>query len=374
MAVSPPVPTVLSIAGSDPSGGAGIQGDLKTFAALRVHGCAVVTALTAQNTRVVRSVWPVPADVVAQQLTTLLEDVEVHAVKIGMLADAAIVRAVAGVLRRFPGIPIVLDPVLSASVGGALLEPSAVAALLDELVPLAAVITPNAAEAGALTGEPAPTSLAQAARVAQLIVARGAKAALVTGGHFGGSATSIDVLATPLGVETFTVARIAGDGAHGSGCALSSAIAALLACGRGISLACAEAQQFVARGIRDGQQLGIGHGVQPVHSLGGLWALPVPGHPSPITSTLTMSDATPIVMLSELTCPHCGHRESLTMQTDACLFFHECVACHTVIRPKEGDCCVFCSYGSVVCPPMQDGSSDCCATKASAIPVARSAS
>ena len=365
--MSPSVPTVLSIAGSDPSGGAGIQGDLKTFAALRVHGCAVVTALTAQNTCVVRSVWPVPADVVAQQLATLLEDVEVHAVKIGMLADAAIVRAVAGVLRRFSGIPIVLDPVLRATVGGALLEPSAVAALLDELVPMATVITPNASEAGSLTGEPAPTSLAAAARVAQLIVARGAKAALVTGGHFGGSATSVDVLATPLGVETFTVARIAGDGAHGSGCALSSAIAALLARGRGISLACAEAQQFVASGIRDSQQLGIGHGVQPVHSLGGIWAaLPLVDQPSPINLAATMPDATPIVLLSELTCPHCGHRDRLTMPTDACLFFHECAACHAVMRPKAGDCCVFCSYGSVVCPPMQDGSSDCCAPKASA--------
>jgi hydroxymethylpyrimidine/phosphomethylpyrimidine kinase len=373
--MSPPVPTVLSIAGSDPSGGAGIQGDLKTFAALRVHGCAVVTALTAQNSRVVRNVWPVPADVVAQQLTTLLEDVEVHAVKIGMLADSAIVRAVAGVLRQFPGIPIVLDPVLRASVGGALLEPSAVSALLDELVPMATVITPNTSEAGSLTGEPAPASLAAAGRVAQLMVARGANAALVTGGHFGGSVTSVDVLATPLGVETFTVARIAGGGAHGSGCALSSAIAALLARGYGLSLACAEAQQFVARGIRDGQQPGTSHGVQPIHSLGGMWAaLPLADQPSRITLADIMSDAAPILLRSELTCPHCGHRDSLTMPTDACLFFHECVACHTVMRPRAGDCCVFCSYGSVVCPPMQNGSSDCCATTASAIPLTGPAS
>ena len=282
--MSRPVPAVLSIAGSDPSGGAGIQGDLKTFAALRVHGCAVVTALTAQNTRGVRDVWPVPADVVVQQLTTLFDDVQVHAVKIGMLGHASIVRAVAGVLRRFPGVPVVLDPVLRASAGGALLEPSAVAVLLDELMPLAMVVTPNAVEAGVLMGEPAPTSGEDAARVAQLLVARGAAAALVTGGHLDGGISSVDVLATAHAVETFSVARVAGAGAHGTGCALSSAIAALVARGYGLSAACAEAQQFVARAIRDGQHLGIGHGVQPVHSLGAMWgaALPLTVHPSPV--------------------------------------------------------------------------------------------
>lgn len=282
--MSQPVPTVLSIAGSDPSGGAGIQGDLKTFAALRVHGCAVVTAITAQNTRGVRDVWPVPADVVVQQLTTLLDDVQVHAVKIGMLGDASIVRAVAGVLRHFPDVPIVLDPVLRASAGGTLLAPSAVAVFLDELVPLATLVTPNAAEAGVLTGEPAPTSPEDAGRVAQLLVARGAVAALVTGGHLDGRTTSVDVLATAQTLETFSVARIGGAGAHGTGCALSSAIAALVARGYGLSAACAEAQQFVARAIHAGQHLGIGHGVQPVHPLGALWAaaLPLIDHPPPL--------------------------------------------------------------------------------------------
>lgn len=270
--MSRPVPTVLSIAGSDPSGGAGIQGDLKTFAAFRVHGCAVVTALTAQNSRGVRDVWPVPADVVTQQLTTLLDDVEVHAVKIGMLGNASIIRAVAGVLRGFPSVPIVLDPVLRATAGGTLLEASAVSALLDDLVPLATLVTPNATEAGVLAGEPAPTSTEDAARVAQLIVTRGAAAALVTGGHLDGRTTSVDVLAMERGVEMFSIARVAGGGAHGSGCALSSAIAALLARGYGLSLACAEAQQFVARAIGDGQELGIGRGVQPVHALGAMWA------------------------------------------------------------------------------------------------------
>lgn len=266
------LPTVLSIAGSDPSGGAGIQGDLKTFAAFRVHGCAVVTALTAQNTRGVVDVWPVPADVVSQQLTTLLDDVEVHAVKIGMLGNASIIRAVAAVLRGVPSVPIVLDPVLRASAGGTLLEPSAVSALLDDLMPLATLVTPNATEAGILAGETAPTSTEDAARVAQRLLARGAVAVLVTGGHLNAGATAVDVLATPHAVETFSVARIAGDGAHGSGCALSSSIAALLARGYGVSLACAEAQQFVARAILEGQQMGVGHGVQPVHSLGAMWA------------------------------------------------------------------------------------------------------
>ena len=266
------MPVVLSIAGSDPSGGAGIQGDLKTFAALRVHGCAVLTALTAQNTRGVMRVWPVAPDAVALQLTTLLDDVEVHAVKIGMLADAAIIRVVADVLRGFPSVPIVLDPVFRASAGGTLLEASAVAVLRDYLVPLATVLTPNAMEAGILAGEPAPTSAEAAAQVAQLLVTRGAAAALVTGGHLDGDATSVDVLATAHLVERFSVTHVAGGGAHGSGCALSSAIAALLARGYSLSVACREAQAFVARAIQDGQQLGIGRGVQPVHSLGAMWA------------------------------------------------------------------------------------------------------
>lgn len=284
------VPTILSIAGSDPSGGAGIQGDLKTFAALRVHGCAVVTALTAQNTCGVREVWPVSADVVVRQLTTLLDDVEVHAVKIGMLVNAAIVSAVAGVLHRFPHVPVVLDPVLRATAGGTLLEAAAVGALLDELMPLVTVITPNAAEAGVLAGLPAPTSTDDAAVVAQRLVARGAAAALVTGGHLDGNSTSVDVLATAHGLETFSVLRVAGNGAHGSGCALSSAIAALLARGSDLSSACAEAQQFVARAIRDGAQVGIGHGIQPVHSLGALWAAAsLASHQSP----LAMQPSTP---------------------------------------------------------------------------------
>lgn len=281
------VPVVLSIAGSDPSGGAGIQGDLKTFAALRVHGCAVVTALTAQSTRGVRGVWPVPAQVVVQQLATLLGDVEVDALKIGMLGDESIVRAVAGVLRQHPRLPIVLDPVFRASRGGALLEPSAVTALRDELMSLATVITPNASEAGLLAGDPAPTSPQEAARVAQHLVACGARAALVTGGHLDDASTSTDVLVTASTSETFYVERVEGADAHGTGCALSSAIAALLARGYGLSLACAEAQRFVARAIRDSQQLGIGHGAQPVHSLGALWAdaLPLPDHPGSMTAS-----------------------------------------------------------------------------------------
>ena len=276
------IPTVLSIAGSDPGGGAGIQGDLKTFAALHVHGCAVVTALTAQDTSGVRGVWPVPADVVTHQLVTLLDDVEIHAIKIGMLANVSIVRAVAGVLLRFPGVPVVLDPVLCATAGGTLLEPEAVRVLLDELVPLVTLITPNAAEAGILTGAPAPASPDEAACVAQLLLASGATAALVTGGHLDGHATSVDVLATTHALESFSVTRIAGGGAHGSGCALSSAIAALLAHGSTLALACAEAQRFVAQAIRDSGQLGIGHGVQPVHSLGAMWAAAssLPAQPS----------------------------------------------------------------------------------------------
>jgi len=259
------VPSVLSIAGSDPSGGAGIQGDLKTFAALGVYGCAVPTALTAQSTRGVREVLPVPAPFVTRQLETLLDDVEVAAVKIGMLGDAAVVRAVAAALRRYAPPHVVLDPVLRASAGGVLLDDDGLAALRDELLPLVDLVTPNAVEAGALLGAAPPRTGEDAGHAALGIVALGTGAALVTGGHLHDPTTCVDVLATRAGLHAFRTARVEGGGAHGTGCALSSAIAALLARGRELPDACAEAQEIVAQAVRDGRQLSVGHGTRPVH-------------------------------------------------------------------------------------------------------------
>lgn len=271
-----PVPNVLSVAGSDPSGGAGIQGDLKTFAALGVYGCAVPTALTAQSTRGVRDVLPVPAAFVTRQLETLLDDVDVHAVKVGMLGDAAVVRAVADVLRRYAPPHVVLDPVLRASAGGAnggaLLDAGGLAALRDELLPLVDLVTPNALEAGALLGVPPPRTADEAGEAARQLVALGARAALVTGGHLDDPVECVDVLcADPLApggaLHAIRTRRVAGGGAHGTGCALSSAVAALLARGRALPGACAEAQRFVARAVRAGQQLRVGRGVGPVYAV-----------------------------------------------------------------------------------------------------------
>jgi hydroxymethylpyrimidine/phosphomethylpyrimidine kinase len=265
------VPNVLSIAGSDPSGGAGIQADLKTFAALRVHGCAVLTALTAQSTRGVREVMPVPGSFVTRQIETLLDDVEIDAVKIGMLGDASVVRAVASVLRSHALPYVVLDPVLRASAGGTLLDERALGVLRDELLPLVDVVTPNATEAGALLGGAPPQTEHDAVLAADRILKLGARGALVTGGHLIDDSVCVDILATNDGVHAFRTHRVPGQATHGTGCVLSSAIAALLARGRTLPAACAEAQELVAESVSEGERLAVGHGPGPAHVLSRLW-------------------------------------------------------------------------------------------------------
>ena len=267
------VPNVLSIAGSDPSGGAGIQADLKTFAALRVYGCAVITALTAQNTVGIPAVFPVPADFVRRQLDVLFADVTIHAVKIGMLGTAAVIREVADALRTHRPHVVVLDPVLRASTGAPLLDADALGALLDALLPLASVVTPNAQEVGMLLGSTPPRTPAEARTAARALRVRGARAVLVTGGHVGNDAACVDVLDDGASMREFSVPRITGPAStHGTGCTLSSAIAALMARGARLPQACAEAQAFVAASIGQGASLRVGHGVGPVHQLGDLWS------------------------------------------------------------------------------------------------------
>ena len=265
------VPNVLTIAGSDPSGGAGLQGDLKTFAAFHVHGCAVPTALTVQNSLGVHELFAVPADFVVRQLDVLLDDVEVHAVKIGMLGDAAIVAGVCDVLRRRRLPNVVLDPVLTASAGGALLDEAGLAAMRRELLPLVTVVTPNASEAGALLGVRAPTTESDAASAAQALCAQGVRAALVTGGHLSTTTECVDVLCEGGRTHRFRSARVNGGGAHGTGCALSSAIAALLARGYLLAEACGAAQTFVAEAVDARAQLNVGQGTGPLNPLYRLW-------------------------------------------------------------------------------------------------------
>jgi hydroxymethylpyrimidine/phosphomethylpyrimidine kinase len=267
-----PVPNVLSIAGSDPSGGAGVQADLKTFAALGVHGCAALTALTAQNTVEVLATHMVPAHFLRQQLEAVFDDVRVDAVKIGMLGTADTVLAVADALRTYRPPFVVLDPVLRASTGAPLLDRDALHALREELLPLVTVVTPNANEAGVLLDIAAPRSVTEARAAAGLLVARGVRAALVTGGHILDDRLSVDVLHDGQNVYECRIPRVPGISTHGSGCTLSSAIAALLARGLALPRACLKAQQFVGEAIVRASELNVGRGAGPVHQLGALWA------------------------------------------------------------------------------------------------------
>jgi hydroxymethylpyrimidine/phosphomethylpyrimidine kinase len=248
----------LTIAGSDSGGGAGIQADLKTFQQFGVYGTSVIVALTAQNTRGVRAVETVPEAMVAAQLTALAEDLAPHALKTGMLAEAALVRLVAKAIRENGWQPLVVDPVMVASSGQRLLTTEAEDVIRESLVPLAALVTPNLDEAAVLTGRvvhDVPTM----ERAGETLVRFGAAAALVKGGHLGGD-TLTDVLVTPDGIRHFTRTRIPTGSTHGTGCTLSAAIAAGLALGRPLETAVADGLDFVNRAIARAPGLGGGHG------------------------------------------------------------------------------------------------------------------
>jgi len=243
---------VLSVAGSDPSGGAGVQADLKTFEALGVEGCAIPVALTVQNSRGVARVEAVSPQLVAEQLDAVLSDAQVRAVKIGMLASAEIVRAVSDALLTYAPPFTVLDPVIRSTSGAVLLADDGVAAL-QELLSLVTLVTPNAAEAGVLTGLRAPASVAEARVAAKRLRELGARNVLVTGGHIDAAGQVVDVLAGEEGSADFSIPRVVPvlvARTHGTGCRLSSAIAAHVARGSSLAQACAAAQQFVGGWLR----------------------------------------------------------------------------------------------------------------------------
>ena len=265
------IANILSIAGSDPSGGAGIQADLKTFAARGTYGMAVLTALTAQNTRGVSGVHLVPPDFVAAQIAGVFSDIRVDAVKIGMIASAQIAEAVATALSPNRGVPIVLDPVMVAKGGASLLAREAVEALTRRLLPLATVLTPNLPEAAALLGEPEALDRAGMADQASRLLALGPKAVLLKGGHLPG-AESPDVLATPNRLRWFEGVRVLTRNTHGTGCSLSSALAAELGKGRALADAVAAAKGFVAGAVRASDALTVGSGHGPLHHFHALWA------------------------------------------------------------------------------------------------------
>jgi len=256
----------LTIAGSDSSGGAGIQADLKTFSAFGVYGASVITALTAQNTRGVSAVEPVAASFVVAQIEAVLGDLAAGAIKTGMLANAGIVEAVAGALRSGPACPLVVDPVMVATSGDILLAPDAVDAVKRALVPLATIITPNLAEAACLLGASVAGSEAQAVAQAKALLALGCEAVLVKGGHGSGEA-AVDILCDSAGIERFARPRIDTPHTHGTGCTLSAAIAALMAQGAGLREAVGRAKTFVWEALAHGRALGIGKGRGPVDHL-----------------------------------------------------------------------------------------------------------
>lgn len=262
----------LTIAGSDSSGGAGIQADLKTFAALRVYGASVVTALTAQNTRGVQAIHDVPADFVAAQIDSVFADLAVGAVKIGMLSRPETIRAVAEGLRRHaPGIPVVLDPVMVATSGDRLISQEAVETLRGELMPLATVVTPNLPEAAALLDEGQADHENEAVAQGRRLLGRGARAVLIKGGHGEGRESVDHLIAADGTLRRFAAPRIETRNSHGTGCTLSAAVAAGLARGQGLTEAVGGAKTYVTAAIRAADSVPVGHGHGPLHHFYALW-------------------------------------------------------------------------------------------------------
>ncbi len=263
-------PIALTIAGSDSGGGAGIQADLKTFSALGVYGASVITALTAQNTKGVTAVMDASEELVAAQLDAVFDDIAIDAVKIGMLSSSTIIETVAAALRRYEPAHVVLDPVMVATSGDALLQPDAVEALRDVLLPLASIITPNLPEAAALLGRKDHIEVIDLKTVAQDLLALGPGAVLVKGGHLDGEG-SPDLLLDGNGATTFAARRIDSVNTHGTGCTLSSAIAAHLARGLTLRDAVGAAKTYITGTIAAGRDFEIGGGQGPVHHFHKLW-------------------------------------------------------------------------------------------------------
>lgn len=250
---------VLTIAGSDSGGGAGIQADLKTFARFGVYGTSVITAVTAQNTLGVCAWERVTPALVAAQIDAVAEDLRPAAIKSGMLGDGDVVRAVADGIRRHALSPYVLDPVMAATSGDALLTPDAIAAIVGELFPLATLVTPNLDEVGLLLGE-RPADVDAMERAARALVhTLGARAALVKGGHLAGDEL-VDVLFDGTRLRRFAHARVATTSTHGTGCTLSAAITAAMALAVPLENAVELGLEYVHRALLSAPGLGAGHG------------------------------------------------------------------------------------------------------------------
>jgi hydroxymethylpyrimidine/phosphomethylpyrimidine kinase len=264
------IPIALTIAGSDSSGGAGIQADLKTFAAFGVYGASAITALTAQNTTGVSGIHLVPADFVTAQIDAVFGDLDVKAVKIGMVAQLATIDAIVAGLTRWSPEHIVLDPVMVATSGDRLLAADAIEGLRAKLIPRAVLITPNLPEAAALLDEPVAVSEAAIESQGQRLLAMGCAAVLIKGGH-GQGAESTDYLVRGNGTVALPAPRIATKNTHGTGCSLSSAIAAGLARGEELETAVRNAKAWISAAIAAADRLGVGHGHGPIHHFHGFY-------------------------------------------------------------------------------------------------------
>jgi len=264
------VPIALTIAGSDSGGGAGIQADLKTFAALGVYGASVITAVTAQNTKRVAAIHDVPAEFVAAQMDAVFSDFDVNVVKIGMLSQAAVIEAVADGLDRWRQGRVVLDPVMVSSSGDRLLATDAFGALQRTLIPLALVITPNLPEAAMLLDSTLAKDEEEMRAQAEQLINLGAKAVLIKGGHRQG-AESVDLLVEPTSMTRLAAARIAASDIHGTGCALSSAIAAFLAKGMDLVGATRAAKSYVTAAIAASGSINVGSGRSTLHHFHEWW-------------------------------------------------------------------------------------------------------
>ncbi len=258
------IPIALTIAGSDSCGGAGIQADLKTFAACGVYGASVITALTAQNTRGVSAIHAVPANFITAQLDAVFSDLDVKAVKIGMVAQRDVIEAIVGSLARWSPRHVVVDPVMIATSGDRLLAAEAIEALRSQLIPRARLITPNLPEAAALLDTAIAVSDDEIERQGHRLLALGCPAVLIKGGH-GTGAESVDYLIDGQATLRLAAPRIATRNTHGTGCSLSSAIAAELARGHDLGTAVRHAKDYISAAIAAADRLHVGHGHGPVH-------------------------------------------------------------------------------------------------------------
>lgn len=263
-------PIALTIAGSDSSAGAGIQADLKTFAALGVYGASAIAALTAQNTEGVEAVLVVPPDFVARQIRVVARDLDIRAIKIGMLATGDVIEAVAAELSALPAVPVVLDPVMVAASGDVLLDEDAIETLRKTLLPRATVLTPNLPEAAKLLGQPEAKDEAEMRAQAEALRRLGTEAVLIKGGHAEGP-EAVDLLVDGEGDVRLAAHRVETNNTHGTGCTLSSAIAAELAKGASLREAVRHAKAYVTAALERADELRIGKGRGPVHHFHAVW-------------------------------------------------------------------------------------------------------